>query len=165
VALAVNWHTLSFGAVEGPAGTAGVFGGWLGVTLTASAADHAEVESCQSLACVLSWNVPESAHRCNIATVSPLATQLLQSEVAPSPQSNLMLTLSLSGSVAADAKLAVEFFATEDGPEGTDGVSGALFFFGQPTTSRTTSTINAVRFISSSYLGTTILVTLESSTP
>ena len=51
---------------------------------------------------------------------SPGATYWLQSDVSPSPQSNLMLTLSLSGSVAADEKLAGESFATADGPEGTD---------------------------------------------
>ena len=148
-----------------PEGMAGVLGGWLNVMLTESAGDQAEVMSRRSLACVLSWSMPVSAHRCDMVTVSPLATQLLHSEVLPSPQSNLMFTLSPSGSVAADEKLAVESFATVDGPIGTAGVSGALFGFGQPAISITASITNTALLISSSYLETMTLVTLESSTP
>jgi hypothetical protein len=105
--------------------------------------------------------VPAFAHRCNIVTVSPLVTQLLHSEVVLSPQSNLMQTLSPSGSVAADEKLAVESFATTDGPAGTDGASGAWFFFGQPAISTRVSITNTILLISSSHSVTTAQVTRE----
>ena len=49
----VKKHPLSFGAVAGPVGMAGVPGAWLVVMVTARGADQSDVEPGLSLACAL----------------------------------------------------------------------------------------------------------------
>src|SRR5512137_3125454 len=69
-----------------------------------NAGDHSDTASLTSRACARTSYVPATNHAWAIPTVSPDETKSCQPEVSPLPQSNLMATLSPSGSLAHDAK-------------------------------------------------------------